>query len=217
MRKLFRGILLSGVGCAALAALPALSAKGDTIAVGGTITGSPGATSLPAGSTLLASIINAPFTLQPGAVGTGTYTVKAFQESGGTIDIQVSVDSVTSGHVGSVTLSGFDNFAVDVGVLSESPTGVDDTQIVRTTDSIDFDFRPAEIQVGQTSDTYLIKTSSTHVSNAIITFQDGGVDFEQSFGVSAPLPSTASMGITMMAACGIAGAAMKLRRKEVVA
>jgi hypothetical protein len=34
---------------------------------------------------------------------------------------------------------------------------------------------------------------------------------------AAPLPSTASVGLTMMAACGVVGMGMKLRRKEVVA
>jgi len=50
-----------------------------------------------------------------------------------------------------------------------------------------------------------------------ITGVQGGNTFTVQGPSAAPLPSTASMGLTMIAACGIAGAAMKLRRKEVVA
>lgn len=198
------------IAAASIAVLSSPQAKADPIAPGGALTT---LTSGTATGTVLASVLNNPFTIVGSGAGSGTYNVLVYQDtlnpyaSG---DITVAFNfTIATGDVSRVTLTDFAGFQTDV--VASGP-GAAPLAVSRTNDGtgVGFSFIP-NLNSPATSETFYIRTNATTYGTGSILFQDGGQGSGPSFA-PAPLPATASMGFGLLGCLG--GFGLLRRRRQ---
>jgi len=183
------------------------SASAASIAPGGSLGPPPLDPSPPLG--VLASTTGGGYTLKDAGnniVGTGTYTASVYSPDTATGKTTITFSlAVLTGEIEHVTLTNFAGFTTDV---TEFGPGQNATGVQRSGGSggiVSFDFISSlatpggDLEPGEFSNTFVIRTNAPTFTGGFINFIDGGTGGAFSFSpASVPLPATASMGLALI-------------------
>ena len=151
-------------------------------------------------------------TVGQGTVKESVYSDASNKFGAGDLTFVVSIDSVTMGDVGRITLSDFSNASgFDISATG-SGSAATSVELISSGHGVEIDFTGG-IQVGGKSETFILQTNAQSFSPGSLGILDTGGAQVAGFGV-APLPATASTGLVLLGGLGALAGVNALRRRR---